>query len=102
MKEATVTFLKNVKEYAKYKGIKLRDIEKDAGVTVGYISRLVKGDRETQIGLDTAVRMAMYIGGASLDMFTSKNWAKEQKRKKLEKQMQEIKAQIEELEREQE
>lgn len=57
--EISKKFAKNIKEIAKSKKLKLGEIEKNAGVTPGYLSRFDKNENEMR--LDTALKFCKAV-----------------------------------------
>ena len=90
-KEISVEFCKNVKYICENSGIMIGEVEKNAGISRGYISR------QKRISLDCAYNIANYLD-MSLDSMVSKTLEKEQKIKALKKHLEDVKKEIAELE----
>lgn len=69
-----VRFSENAKHLLKHKGIRIRDAETEAGVSIGYLSRCMKGGKK--ISLKTALVLSDMIGESVMDLCT-KDHAKE-------------------------
>lgn len=61
MSRPTITFINNVKEFARANHIRIGDLERHAGRCRGYLSRLELTEY-TSVPLDLAVDMAEQIG----------------------------------------
>lgn len=81
MKSAFDLFYENVKWLCKMNGIQVGQLEKEIGVSAGYISRTAGKNKD--IGLFKAYKIAS-IFGVTLDDLSKKNLFKQQRIKELE------------------
>lgn len=65
--EVKKKFLENVRYFAERRNINIGTIEKEAGLSTGYISRLEKQDNTTNIGIDLAKKIAEILS-TSIDL----------------------------------
>ena len=95
-KTYTKTFVSNLRLMVKHKGLNLGTTEVKAGVSRGYLSKLIDG--HAKISLDTACTLAEIIG-VGIQELLDEDLASVLKREKIQAEIRQKEKEIEELKR---
>ena len=96
MDEFTKRIINNIYAICKYNSIQIGEVERNAGVATGYLSRLKHSDNS--LTFKVAANMAKYIDYSLIDLMTN-NYGVELYNNTIRNQIEELKAKQEELEK---
>ena len=91
-----IEYATKIRQILKFKGIKIGEAEKRAGLATGYLSRTIKGN--CSITFDTATKLAEVAGFTIVDVIT-KDIVGDYERAKIQKELNWLREREAELQR---